>query len=163
MALRLVTGPEEQTTPTVGLTAAAITGLIDSVPAHPVALTAAEITGLIGLFQQMLGETEKRILAALAANSKGAADRWQLHDTEQTLHREAIAGRFAKLESALTAHLDRQHDEDVAMDARIRPIRGSLAWVWAQRRDIVIVLIGIGVLATFLVESFNRILGPHVP
>jgi hypothetical protein len=158
MALRPVT--DDQLTP----------ALAAVVPPQPVVLTSAEITGLIGLFQTMLDRTERNILDRLDDNSRGATARWTKHDEDAAAKEARTAARFLKIETALDttvatlqAHLDREHDEDIRMDARIRPIRGSLAWLWNQRRDIVIVLIGLGVLATFLVESFGRIVGPHVP
>jgi hypothetical protein len=149
--------------PTVGLTAAAITGLIDSVPSHPVALTAAEITGLIGLFQGMLDKTERVILDRLADNARGATDRWTKHDAEQTEATRQIAARFEAVETSVREHHQREHERQLVADARIKPLRGSIAWIWTQRRDIVIVMIGIGVLATFLAETFGRIFGPHTP
>lgn len=159
MALRLVTDHEDATP-----------ALSSLVPPQPVALTSAEITGLIGLFQTMLDRTERNILDRLDDNAKGAADRWRKHDDELATNTKRVVERFEKVEAAiatavatLQAHLDREHDEDVRLDARLRPIRGSVAWLWAQRRDIVIVLIGLGVFATFLVEAFGRALGPHVP
>ena len=157
MALRLVTDGLDP-------------GLSPAVPPHPVALTAPEITALIGLFQGMLDRTERNILDRLDENSRGATMRWTKHDDELAANTRRITVRFEKVENAidvttkaLEAHLDREHDEDIRMDARIRPIRGSIAWVWQQRRDIVIVLIGLGVFATFLVEAFGRALGPHAP
>jgi hypothetical protein len=160
MALHLVTPSEDQPIPSV----AAV------VPLQPVVLTSAEITGLIGLFQTMLDRTERNILDRLDDNSRGAAARWAKHDEELATNTRRVVERFEKVEAAivttteaLRAHLDREHDEHVRMDARLSPIRGSVAWLWDQRRDIVILLIGLGVLATFVVEAFGRVLGPHAP
>lgn len=158
MALRLVT--DDELTPAL----AAI------VPPQPVVLTSAEITGLIGLFQTMLDRTERNILDRLDGNAKSATARWVKHDDDARAAAARTDARFVKIEEALDttvntlqAYLDREHDEDVRMDARIRPLRGSIGWLWNQRRDIVIVLIGLVALGTFLVEAFGRVLGPHAP
>jgi hypothetical protein len=159
VALRLVTDHEE-----------AAYGATAAVPPHPVALTASEITGLIGLFQTMLDAMEGRIIDRLDINSRGATERWQKHDAELATNTARVVARFEKVETAidlttkaLQAHLDREHDDDVRMDARIRPIRGSIGWVWSHWRDIVLLVIGLIALGTFLVESFGRVIGPHVP
>jgi hypothetical protein len=138
------------------------------VPPRPVTLTAAEITGLIGLFQTMLDKTEGRILDAMADNSERATERWAKHDRELEANTRRVAERFAAVDARLQATvgtlqelLDREHDDDVRMDARIRPIRGSLAWLWGHWRDIVLLIIGLIAMGTFLVESFGRVLGPH--
>jgi hypothetical protein len=140
------------------------------VPPHPVALSPSEITGLIGLFQTMLDRTERNILDRLDDNSKGASARWRKHDDELEVNRGLIVARFEALEAAiattskaLEALLDREHDDDVRMDARIRPLRGSISWLWVHWRDIVLLLIGMVALGTFMVESFGRVLGPHAP
>jgi len=138
------------------------------VPPQPVVLTSAEITGLIGLFQTMLDRTERNILDRLDTNAKGASERWEKHDAEFAASTARVNARFVKIEErlqttadTLAAYLAREHDEDVRMDARIRPIRGSIGWVWSQRREIVIVLIGLGVLVSFLAETFGRVFGLH--
>lgn len=156
MALRLVTD-NEAAPPAV-------------VPPHPVTLTASEITGLIGLFQTMLDAMEGRIIDRLDANSRGASDRWRKHDEELAANTQRVVARFERVEAAIATtakalemHLDREHDDDVRMDARIRPIRGSLGWVWAHWRDLVLLGIGLVALGTFIVEAFGRVLGPHIP
>ena len=159
MALRLVTDHEELAGPAPRV-----------VPPHPVALTASEITGLIGLFQTMLDAMEGRIIERLDANSRGASDRWRKHDEELAANTKRVVERFEKVEAAiatttkvLQAHLDREHEEDVRMDARIRPIRGTVGWLWAHWRDVVLLIIGVIAAGTFIVEAFGRVLGPHVP
>jgi hypothetical protein len=140
------------------------------VPPQPITLTASEITGLIGLFQTMLDKTEGRILDAMAGNSERATERWAKHDAELERNTKRVTDRFAQIDArlqttvdTLQAHLDREHDDDIRMDARIRPIRGSLAWLWAHWRDVVLLMIGLIALGTFAVEAFGRVLGPHVP
>ena len=157
MALRLVTDHGEE-------------AVYPAIPPHPVALSSAEITGLIGLFQTMLDRTERNILDRLDANAAGASERWAKHDAELDANTKRITARFEAVESAiatttqaLKVHLDREHEEDVRMDARIRPIRGSLGWLWAHWRDIVLLVIGLIAAGTFVVEAFGRALGSHVP
>lgn len=158
MALRLVTD-QGVTTPAPAV-----------VPSHPVALTASEITGLIGLFQTMLDKTEANIVKVMEGNSERATERWAKHDLELAANTKRVTDRFAAIDArlqltadALQAHLDREHEEDIRMDARIRPIRGGLGWLWAHWRDIVLLVIGVIAAGTFVVEAFGRVLGPHLP
>jgi anti-sigma-K factor RskA len=132
----------------------------------PPTLSAAEVTALVGLFQGMLMGTESRILAAMADNSRAAAERWAKHDAELAANTERVTKRFAELDSrlettaaALKSYLDREHDDDIRMDARIRPIRGSIGWLWAHWRDVVLLTIGLIALGTFLVDFFGHTFG----
>jgi hypothetical protein len=136
----------------------------------PSSMSAGEVLHLISLFDRSLERMETRIIAKMEENSEGAKERWKRHDEALAANTIRVVSRFEKMESALLKvetlldqHLDREHEEDIRMDARIRPLRGSISWLWAQRKDIVIVLIGFGVFATFLLEAFGRILGPHAP
>ena len=164
MALRLVT---EHDAPTAAVAAVAA---VAPTPAVTSGTTAGDITALVALFQGMLSFTEGRILAALAENSRAASERWARHDRELAENTKRVVDRFEKIEMGMEAtaelvrdHHAKAHDDEIRMDARIRPIRGSIAWLWTQRRDIIIVLIGIGVFATFMAEMFGRVLGPHAP
>ena len=155
MALRLVTDHEDL-----------IPALSSVVPSAPVVLTSAEITGLIGLFQTMLDRTERNILDRLEFNSRGAADRWRKHDDELTANTARVVARFEKVEAsidvtskALQAHLDREHEDDIRMDARVRPVQIGVAWAAGHWKDIAILLVGIIGLFAVAADIASRYLG----
>lgn len=136
-----------------------------AVPAHPVALSASEITGLIGLFQQMLDTLESRVLARIDLFADGANERWKRHDDDAERYRDNVTARFVRIEetvdklaAAVADHHARQHDEDVAMDARVRPIRTVSGWLWSNRTNLLVLLIGLFGALTFL---FDRLIGSH--
>jgi len=169
VALRLVTDHED-TSGVAAVAAVAAVAPTAAVAASTPGMTAAEITSLVSLFQGMLLATESRILAAMADNSRAASERWARHDEELTRNTQRVTDRFAAIDArlqhttdALTTHLDRERIDDERMDARIRPIRGSLAWLWLHWRDLLLLAIGLAAAGTFLVESFGRVLGPHAP
>ena len=160
MALHLVTDQVSVHTADVAAVAAvAPTAAVAAVAPSP-SLSAAEVTALVGLFQGMLSGTENRILAAMADNSRMAGERWAKHDAELAANTVRVTNRFAQIDSqlqttatALQAYLDREHDDDVRMDARIRPLRGSFGWLWANRKDIALLGIGILALANILLDG----------
>ena len=129
------------------------------VPRHAVSLQPSEITGLIGLFQTMLDRTERNILERLDENSRGATERWAKHDAELAENTRRVVARFEAIEGAVREHHQLAHEAQIRSDARIRPLRYSVAWLWTQRRDIVILLIGIGVLSTFILDFITHIGG----
>ena len=129
-------------------------------------VSAAGVTSLVALFQTMLLATEKRILDAMAENSHAAADRWKKHDDELERNTQRVTERFVALDArlqttadALAAHLDAERVEDIRMDARIRPIRGSIAWLWIHWRDVVLLTIGLIALGTFLIDALSHTFG----
>ena len=161
MALRLVTDHgEDQIAAVAAVAAVAPTAAVAAVAPSPPSLSAVEVTALVGLFQGMLSGTENRILAAMADNSRMAGERWAKHDAELAANTVRVTNRFAQIDSqlqttatALQAYLDREHDDDVRMDARIRPLRGSFGWLWANRKDIALLGIGILALANILLDG----------
>jgi hypothetical protein len=141
-----------------------------SSPVPTLGLSAVEVTNLVNLFQTMLLAMEQRLVAKMDDNSRMASERWAAHDRDFETSTRLAAARMEEIEksiltveTSLNAHLKRERDEDIRMDARIRPITGSLSWLWLHWRDIVLLVIGIIAAGTFIVESFGRILGPHAP
>ena len=83
---------------------------------------------------------------------------------------EAIGRRFENLEREvgtirgdLDEHLQAERDQHVATEARVRPIRTVGGWFIAHWRDLLLFVIAVAAVCGFLVETFGRMLGPHVP
>jgi hypothetical protein len=119
----------------------------------------AHITGL-------LSEMEGRIMNRLDANSQGAAERWRKHDEELAVNTKRVVERFVKIESVLDAHISeanaffaKQHDEDVASDARVRPVRTTLAWVIEHWGSILLFLFGLLGFLAIAADVIARYLG----
>ena len=129
-------------------------------------LSVADATGLIAAMASLLNTSTQTILAQLAQNSAGAAERWKIHDAELERNRAAIVARFLVIETALDEHLQvanahfaKEHDEDIVMDARIRPVKTGAAWLVANWRSILLLLFGsLGFLAV-LADLVARYLG----
>jgi hypothetical protein len=116
----------------------------------PPALSVAETTALINVFAGMLNSATQLIITRLDDNSRMASERWAKHDAELDRNREIVVARFLKIETALDAHLVvanahfvREHDEDLVMDARVRPVRVSLAYVIAHWKTALLVILSV--------------------
>jgi hypothetical protein len=84
---------------------------------------------LVSHITGLLSEMEGRILDRLSDNAKGASDRWAKHDRELEQNTKRVVDRFEIIEAdlltvsnCLKAHLDKEHDEEVRTNARVRPV-----------------------------------------
>ena len=159
VALRVVS---EQDARTAAVAAVAAVAPVAAVAASSPSLSAAEVTALVGLFQGMLSGTENRILAAMADNSRAAGERWAKHDAELAANTARVTARFLDLDArlqttadTLQAYLSREHDDDVAMQARIQPIRGSIAWLWLHWKELALFLLGLATLVNVMLNALQ--------
>jgi hypothetical protein len=132
----------------------------------PPILGNGDVTALMSLINSMLQAMEFRILQRLDLNSQAATERWAKHDAELAENTKRVVDRFERLELALEAtnvsvrdHHQREHERQIVTDARIRPIRGSISWLWLHWRDVVLLIIGMIALGTFLVDFFGHTFG----
>ena len=109
-------------------------------------LTVVETTGLLALLHTMLGDMERRLIQRLEDNSLGATDRWKLHEEAESREHKSLLDMILVVQRDLDSHLlvanahfQREQKSDIAMDARVRPLR----WVLVNRRDILILLFGL--------------------
>jgi len=123
-------------------------------------------TAWVAAVAALISGSTQTIVSRIDAMERSENDRWRLHDEELERNRTTVTTKFLKIEAQLDAHIKiandrwaKEHDDDVRMDARIRPLRGSIAWLWTQRRDIVIVLVGIIGLLAIAADIAARYLG----
>ena len=109
-------------------------------------LTVVETTGLLALLHTMLGEMERRLVERLEANALAATDRWKLHEEAEQRNHKSLLDMILVVQRDLDSHLlianahfHREEKSDIAMDARVRPLR----WLLVNRRDILILLFGL--------------------
>lgn len=122
-------------------------------------MSAGEVLQIISMFREMLTATEGRILSAMGEHSKTEATLWAKHDAQLASDSKKIIDRFERIEHDLEVltlavgdHHRLEHEAKLIMEARVRPIRGSIAWIWANRRDIIIIVIGIIAASTFMLD-----------
>jgi hypothetical protein len=125
-------------------------------------LTVAEVTGLITLFGTMLDRTERNIIARLDDNSRAASERWAAHDRVHDEQREKAVERFLAIEERLdatnrliVAHLEKEHDEQVAIEARIVPIKTVFTKIAANWRSIALFVFVVLSLLGFTIDFVN--------
>ncbi len=129
-----------------------------SLPAY--AITSSDVTALVSLFNTMLVAMEARIIARLDQNALGAAERWSLHEREHAAHEKA----YAELEARLDEHIRKSteiwahvREEELREDARIEPIKNGAAWLWANWRTLLLLIVaGIAILG-FSGETLDRV------
>jgi len=145
---------------TAAVAAVAAVAPTAAVAATSAGMTVAEVTALVTLFNQMLGTSTSTILAAMAENSRAAESRWAKHDADRVVDTQRVVDRFTEqdsrielLETALKAWIAKEHDEDVAMDARIKPITGSLQWVVSHWTQLALLIIFAATLVNLLLNS----------
>ena len=134
------------------------------------AMTVSEVTGLVNLFTSMLNTSTAQIIARIDDNAKSEAERWRKHDLELERNRVAVVERFLKIERSLdehlqvaNAHFTKERDEDIRLDARVRPVKSVVGWVWSHWRDLALLAIGLITLATLLVDALGHMAGVSPP
>lgn len=129
-------------------------------------MTVTEVTGLVQLFNNQLLAMEGRLVAKMDDNSRLASDRWVKHDRDLDANRKILIDRFEKLEEAiltvektLQAHLDKEHDEELVVQARIKPVKSLLDYTVRNWRTIalwvMLILTFAGVAAGRLYDFFG--------
>ena len=125
-------------------------------------LTVVETTGLLALLHTMLGDMERRLVERLEANALAATDRWKLHEEAESREHKSLLDMILVVQRDLDAHLivanahfDREQRSDIAMDARVKPLR----WVLVNRRDILILLFGLLGFFAVAADLLSRYLG----
>ena len=135
-------------------------------PTNGNGLSGADMLALVSHITGLLSEMEGRIMGRLDRNAAGATERWQLHDAQLEANTKRNVERFAKIEAALdahilvlNAHLDREHDQEIALDARVRPVRTSVAWIIEHWGSILLFLFGLLGFLAIAADVIARYLG----
>lgn len=151
---------ETRTAEVAAVAAVAAVAPTAAVAGSPPGMTVVEVTALVTLFNQMLGTSTSTILAAMAENSRAASERWQKHDADRVTDTQRVVDRFTEqdrriltIETTLETWLAKEHDEDVAMDARIRPITGTANWVVAHWTQIALVILFLATMLNLILNS----------
>jgi len=129
-------------------------------------LATADITALIGLINGMLGSMEARIIERLAENSRGAETRWEAHDraSERTIAaiREEIGvvrSELVTLSRAVADHHTKEHDQELVLQARVRPIVSTTRWLVTNWPKALALMFGILGFFALLFDLFERYTG----
>lgn len=121
--------------------------------------TVTEYTGLLNLISGMLTAMEARILDRLSDNSRMASERWARHDEDSRRIVAEWERRFVVLETSVHEHHHAAEIEHIAWDARLGPVRNTLALIARNWKTIALALFALlGFLAVFL-DIVARYLG----
>jgi hypothetical protein len=114
-----------------------------------------DVTALVSLFTTMLSSTRADILEQIGKNSAAAVGHWQHHEEE---HKELIKQLNIHLEEAAVhfkvydGHLAKEHNEQVAFDARVQPVKAIAVWLTNHWKDLAILLIAVAGMLGFIAE-----------
>ena len=140
-----------------------------------------EASGLIAAVAALIASSTATIMARLDALERGETTRWRLHDEELERNRATITAKFEKVENELAAeivrvekaleahlvlaniHFAREHDDDLVMQGRVRPLKTGIAWIGANYKNALIALFAVlGFLlgfAAIVADLASRYLG----
>lgn len=142
----------------------------EGLPTNGGQMSVTEVTGLVQLFNNQLLAMEGRLAAKMDENSRAAAERWARHDQELEANTKRIVARFEKLEAAilvvektLEAHLDREHEEDLITEARVKPVKTVFGWLWSHWRDLLLLFIGLVAAGTFFLDWVTHMVEGFTP
>lgn len=140
-------------------------------------MSVSEVMGLVRLFNDSLLAMEARLGAKMDDNSRIASERWTKHDREFERALADVEKRFSKLETAmenrfcavekaLQAHIviaqerwDKEHDEDLILDARLTPVKGAIAYFRRNWKTILLVIMSILAVLGFSSETLRNLAG----
>jgi len=104
--------------------------MTDQPPVNGNGLSGTDMLALMGHITGLLTAMEGRIMERLSDNASGAEDRWRKHDAVAKEQLSAIHTEIGLVRADLNAHLvvanlhfDKEHDEEIAGQARTKPIR----------------------------------------
>lgn len=139
----------------------------DLLPEGTGTMTVSEVTGLVNLFNNQLALMEGRLVNKMDDNSRLASERWVRHDAELDRNTkrivarfEAIEGSILTIEKTLNAHLDKEHDEEIATEARVKPVKNVAGWFWRNWRDLLLLFIGLVAAGTFFLDWLTHVFAP---
>jgi hypothetical protein len=121
------------------------------------------VTTLIHSFASMMTAMEARITDQIKDNASASKERWARWEQEFREYRATTDRRISALEDSVNAHHIRVHEEELRIEARVKPIKGIAAWFWRNWRDLLIIAIGLMAFAAAFGEWFGRIVGTHAP
>ena len=126
-------------------------------------MSIADVTGILHLFEQMLLSMEARIVRKFEESAKLSDSQWAKHDAEADRTLKRMDDRFVKIEqqlltvdTALESHLVREREEDIIMDARVKPVKNAFTWVAIHWRDIVLLLVALLGFAALTADWLSR-------
>lgn len=139
--------------------------------------TGINVLELIRMFNDSLHAMEARLGAKMDDNSRIASERWIKHDHDAERIMMDIENRFVKIEAnmetrtceiqkALEVHIaearerwQREHDEEVAFDARLTPVKGIIGYVQHNWKTILLLIMSVLAILGFSSDTLQRILG----
>jgi len=124
--------------------------MTDQPPVNGNAITGADMLALIAHITDLLNASERRILSRLDDNSERATERWVKHDAELAANTQKIVTRFEKIEAEMIemsrcihGHLSKEHDDEVALQARVQPVRTAGLWLAQNWRSLLLALLAL--------------------
>lgn len=137
-------------------------------------LSVAEVTGLIalinGMMNNMMGSMESRLVSMesrlmvkLDENTKLSSDRWVAHDRDLAVRMEREANRFEKIEKVVGDHLARDREDQLIMEARVRPVKTFAEWITKNWKTAMLILALITTTLFSWIQGIEHVFTNMVP
>jgi len=148
----------------------------DELPVSNGTMSVTEVTGLVQLFNNQLLAMEGRLSSKMDDNSRMASERWVKHDHDSERILADIEKRFIKMETEmckqtaaiaaeLKAHIAvadaywaKEHEAEIALNARLTPVKGAVAYFRRNWKTILLVIVSILAVLGFSVNTLETIL-----
>jgi hypothetical protein len=134
-------------------------------PDAPGTMSVTEVTGLVNLFNGMLMAMEGRLIAKMDDNSRLASANWIRHDQDLAANTKRIVDRFEKIEASLLkvetclqVHLDQEHEDRIANEARVKPVIMSVQWLTKNWRTILLFIVAMLAILGFSGETADKLI-----
>jgi hypothetical protein len=129
-------------------------------------MSVTEVTGLVNLFNGMLLAMEGRLITKMDDNSRMAEGRWARHDADSKKLCETFGDRFERIETvlkttadALQEHLDKEHDEELRAEERVKPVKTIAQYVGRNWRTILLLIVSLLAVLGFSFDTLSRVSG----
>lgn len=116
------------------------------------------ISALIQSFVSMVGGMEGRLADQIRENAAASKERWGRWEGEFNSYKVATDRRVEIVEVQLKKHLDREHDDDLILRARIKPVQTTVGWLVKNWRTVLLLIVSILALIGFAGDTIHGML-----
>jgi len=138
-------------------------------------MSVTEVTGLVQLFNNSLLAMEGRLVAKMDDSSRLASERWIKHDRDSERIVGDIEKRIVTVQCELqkeidllattlkdhigiaNTHWEKEHEEEIRLDARLTPVKGALAYVRRNWKTILLVIMSILAVVGFSRDTLHQL------
>src|SRR5512141_878430 len=112
-------------------------------PVEPGTMTVSEVTSLVTLFNGMLLAMEGRLARKIEDMAQVSRDRWARHDLDLDRERALMLARFERIEKVVNDHISQEHEEEIILEARVRPVKNVFSYLAKNWRTVLLIIVSV--------------------